>query len=278
MQRLHLTLPITIVFATGLLAQDQQPVIKAGARLVQFSVIVRDKNGPIADLKKEDFTILDHGRAREIAVFHMDSRHLTNEAKPAALPANVFTNRVNDEPNSTILLFDAVNTRIPDQSYARLQIIKFIESLRPSDKLGIYYLGKDLRVVHDFSSDTGSLLEAVKAMKVRVSEADGVAIHASMDNQLSAAFRGRFALAFNAMLENLSGSRTESEQYDMVGQTAEAFIAIARSFARVPGRKNLVWVSSGYPIALGRNFDRKMQFDAQVDSASRTLIDANIAV
>ena len=101
MQRLHLTLPIAITLATGLLAQDQQPVIKAGARLVQFSVIVRDKNGPIADLKKEDFTILDHGRAREIAVFHMDSQHLNNEAKPAALQANVFTNRVNDEPNST---------------------------------------------------------------------------------------------------------------------------------------------------------------------------------
>ena len=48
------------------------------------------------------------------------------------LPPNVFTNRHPAETNSTILLFDGVNTRFADQSYARLQISSLLNGCNPA--------------------------------------------------------------------------------------------------------------------------------------------------
>src|ERR1035438_4149501 len=43
------------------------PVIKMTTRQVQVSVVVRDKKvQPVADLKREDFTVLDQGKPQEI--------------------------------------------------------------------------------------------------------------------------------------------------------------------------------------------------------------------
>jgi hypothetical protein len=42
----------------------QPPTISVSSRLVQVAVIARDKNGPVADLTKDDFVVLDRGRAR----------------------------------------------------------------------------------------------------------------------------------------------------------------------------------------------------------------------
>jgi hypothetical protein len=36
---------------------------------VEVEVVVRDKNGPVAGLSREDFTLLDQGKAQKIAVF-----------------------------------------------------------------------------------------------------------------------------------------------------------------------------------------------------------------
>lgn len=52
---------------------SNQPAIRVTTRLVQVSVIVHDKNGPVADLKKEDFSLFDRGKEQKIAVF--TSRH-----------------------------------------------------------------------------------------------------------------------------------------------------------------------------------------------------------
>lgn len=258
-------------------AQDPA-VIKIATRLVQFNVIVHDHKGPVADLKKQDFSILDHGKPRPIAVFHMDSRKSNDHVTPAPLAPNVFTNRHTLESNSTILLFDGVNTQYSDQAYARLQIIKFIERLQPADRVAIYTLGRELKVVHDFSSDTASLIEAAKALRIRISAGDDQAVHLNADSQLAAAASGRFAIAFGPMMDNLTQRASESNITRQVNQTELALIAIARYFGSVPGRKNLVWVSSGFPISIGGKDEFKTRFDAQIEDAARALMDANVAV
>jgi hypothetical protein len=42
---------------------------EANTRLIQINVIVRDKNGPVANLTKDDFIVADRGKPRSIAVF-----------------------------------------------------------------------------------------------------------------------------------------------------------------------------------------------------------------
>src|SRR5687768_10996105 len=49
---------------------DQRPVFKTGINFVRVDVIVSDKNGnPILDLKPEEFSVSEDGRAQKIEQF-----------------------------------------------------------------------------------------------------------------------------------------------------------------------------------------------------------------
>ncbi len=78
--------------AIGVSAQNtpQAPAISVSTRLVQVGVIVRDKNGPVADLTKDDFVVLDRGKPQKISVFSIESSSsATQPAQP--LPQNTFS-------------------------------------------------------------------------------------------------------------------------------------------------------------------------------------------
>src|SRR5580693_6633244 len=73
-------------------AAQQSAAIQSTTRLVQLSVVVKDRKGdPLTGLTKEDFSILDRGHPQTIAIFSeaIPAPHET----PQPLPFNVFTNR-----------------------------------------------------------------------------------------------------------------------------------------------------------------------------------------
>lgn len=45
------------------------PQIRVSTRLVEIGVIVRDKNGPVSNLTKNDFTVLNRGKSQTIRIF-----------------------------------------------------------------------------------------------------------------------------------------------------------------------------------------------------------------
>jgi hypothetical protein len=59
-------------FPSGLLsvcAADDTPAFKVNTQLVEVDVVVRGKQGPVANLTKDDFTILDNGKPQQVALF-----------------------------------------------------------------------------------------------------------------------------------------------------------------------------------------------------------------
>src|SRR5271169_6635498 len=91
----------------------QLPRIRVSTRLVQVGVIVRDRNGPVADLTKDDFVVLDRGKPRKIGVFSVESKGSPSQpAQP--LPQNTFADLPQygaAAPRSvTIVLLDNLNT------------------------------------------------------------------------------------------------------------------------------------------------------------------------
>jgi hypothetical protein len=48
---------------------QQQPEFRAGTRLVQADVVVRDRQGPVTVLTKDDFVLFDKGKPQRISVF-----------------------------------------------------------------------------------------------------------------------------------------------------------------------------------------------------------------
>ena len=70
-------LPFLLMSAAGGSAQTAPDgSIQVTTRLVRISVVVRNKNGPVTGLRKENFTVLDNGKPQRIDVFSAtDSRN-----------------------------------------------------------------------------------------------------------------------------------------------------------------------------------------------------------
>jgi len=81
---------LAVAMAVPALPQDPQsqgPVIRSQVSLVNLFVTVRDKSKRIAtDLKKEDFKLLEDGKAQNIAVFEFQKLEEIVVATPPPAP------------------------------------------------------------------------------------------------------------------------------------------------------------------------------------------------
>ncbi|MGA8036632.1 MAG: VWA domain-containing protein [Candidatus Acidiferrales bacterium] len=269
----------------SVLPQASTP-LKSTTRMVQLNVIVHDKSGaPVADLTKDDFVITDGKQKETVALFHIEKNDAMQEP-PAPPPANTYTNRLNadgSKPNSaTVILLDALNINVSNQNFARQHVVKFLEQIQPQDRVAVYVLGRHLRVLHDFTSDASSLLEAMKQFTHGTQD-----LAASSPNADSGYGAQSFASGL-ATINFLFGDEAQKEASlytgNRVRETVAALKAIADHVSALPGRKNLVWVSGSFPIAFG--FDNTQQniyaeresYTAEVADATRALNAANLAV
>jgi VWFA-related protein len=261
-------LTLTLLAAIGL---AQEPTLKVTTNLIQVNVIVRDKNGPITGLTKEDFELFDKGKSREISVFSVVASKAA-PAKSTRLPANIFSNRFDVRPDAptsaTVVLIDNLNTRFEDQAYARQQIIKFLHSLEPQDRIALYVLGRGVRVLHDFTDDPQRLMRAISRHRGEVipdlaaSEPDP-----NVDDWLN----------------DMTGPMQDFFTINRVRITLTSMEAIANHLARVPGRKNLIWVSGSFPFSIGLDGPvdpgrESRTFSEEIDRATRAMNHANIAI
>ncbi len=146
-------------------AQQTPPVFRAGSKLVEVSVTVLDKKGnAVAGLEPADFTLLDEGKARELALFRFDGAPPApaTDVRPApALPPGVFTNRsssAGETPrNITALVLDSLNTPQQQNTMARAQMMRYLRALAPQTRVAIFVMGQQLRILHDFTSDADAL-------------------------------------------------------------------------------------------------------------------------
>src|SRR5216684_759650 len=262
-------------------AKQEPPVVRVTTRLVQVSVIVQDKKGePVTDLTRDDFTLLDQGQPQMVSTFSVESLRTLPAARPA--PPNVFSNRFEqktDTPTSvTVILLDGLNTRFEDMAYARDQIIKFLGQLQPQDRVALYTLTTRLTVLHDFTSDATSLLRALEHSKGHVST-ELAASEPEPANPMGIDALDQFLTASNQRMADFY-------TINRVGRTAGTIEDIANHLARLPGRKNLVWVSGSFPFSIGLDTpftpettsQERRTFSEEIERAARALNNANMAI
>ncbi|MGH9863331.1 MAG: VWA domain-containing protein [Candidatus Acidiferrales bacterium] len=262
-------------------------------RLVEVSVVAQDKQGqPVTDLTREDFILLEDSREHPIKVFVVES----DQQRPASappLPAGTYSNRLEHRrgvPTSvTAILFDGLNTPIPDQVYARGQIIKFLQQLQPQDRVALYALGQRLRVLHDFTSDASLLLRALDRYKGRPGTELDTTTPSGFYNEVPAteSFEsGEGEFDIEAWLGETGKKLAYDQASQRIGLTLQAIEAIANHLAQLPGRKNLVWVSAGFPLFVGKPMENMQthsapEFRPQIDAVERALRavnDCNLAI
>jgi VWFA-related protein len=227
----------------------QTPTLRVSSRLVLVNVVVHDKAGnPVRDLTARDFTVLDEGRPQTIQEFTAVSAPPTATSSMPALPINIFTNRIEQRTGETttaaVILLDALNTTFSDTAYVRGQVVKFLQQLQPTDHVALYGLGRQVYVLHEFTQDQASLLRALHDYQ----PGTGLDVGVFPDLQSPTGFSGP---NYNTMFSDVDELERTFKTAQRAEATAAALEQIANHLKGFPGRKNLIWVSSGFPTFVG---------------------------
>jgi VWFA-related protein len=258
------------------------PSLRVTARLVEVTVIAEDKQGqPVVDLTREDFVVSDNGRRERIVSFSAPASRMAASTAPEALPANTFTNRIEQlaagSSSVTAILFDGLNTPMARQSYARQQILSFLKQVAPGSTFSLYTLGRGLSVLRDFTTDTRSLVRALEGYRGEVSAELGAAGPETADEGPA---------RFRSWLDELDLNLVEHYARDRALRTTRTLLVIASHLQRMPGRKNLVWVSGSFPAWIGRDSvplperlkPAEQSLWPEIERAARALNDSNLTV
>jgi VWFA-related protein len=240
-------------------AQTNATTFTSSSELVLVPTVVNDKSGVhIAGLKKGDFALKQDGKSQAIAVFEevkTDSARMRRSAGEHGTFSN-FEPGVSDYHRLNIIVLDFVNTPFPDQANARNALLKFLsevaESGEPMCLLAL--TGGGLTVLHDFTDDPKLLATGLSkvgtvnaAPLVREPEVDphhptGDALAALLTMLIRGQMQGE------AQLTSLQSKAAAS-------LTVQALQQIAKAFRGLPGRKSLIWASSGFPFSLSPSSD-----------------------
>jgi VWFA-related protein len=242
-------------------SSQQPPVFKTNARAVLVDVVVTKGNDePVPALREQDFQVLEDGKPQSIDYFEEHTaKVLPLEALPALpkMPPNVYTNVPPAPPSDdvNVLLLDSLNTEKQDQVFMHKQILEFLKGMQPNTRCAIFTLGSKLRFIQGFTSDSTALLAALND-KRNAPEKDPA--HQSMSDKaddaadlakLSVMLGGRSDGGIDAFRE-AQQDHADFQGAERTMMTLEALNYLARYLAEVPGRKNLIWFASSFPVTI----------------------------
>ncbi len=220
-------------------------VFRATTKLVQFSVIAQDKNGaPVADLRREEFTIFDNGSPRDIRVFLTEPGNVAGKPAPP-LPPNTFTNRIaapaGTHSGYSIILIDDIFTPsdLPNEegtSYASVPILRALRSLPAGEKVAIFALRRPLKVICEFTSDRDLLQRQFRKNWAPIPSTPPPPPKQAIPQ--AAPTQGNADEEFERIQLLLRSSASD-----------EALSVLADYLAGIPGRKNLMLLSTRFYIS-----------------------------
>lgn len=280
-----ITTGLVLLAGVALAAQDRetkvqrpQLIFPVVTRQVEMSVVVQEKNGaPVRGLTARDFEIIEKGEPQVITSFSEETEPQDVSEVPAQGEVAGFHNQHLRSGGVTVILLDRLNTAWSDQAFAKTQVVKFLGQIEPTDRVGLYVLeSSTVRVLHDFTSDAESLLRTL----ARHQAAPSAALAGSEERAFETGDTELDVfLAETARIVNAQYLRNRAEN------TCEALVSIANHLSGVRGRKNLIWVSSSFPLTfddpVGRGSAPGLSTGtvaAEVQRATRAMSEAGIAV
>jgi VWFA-related protein len=231
-------------------------VLQAGTQLVVVDVVVEDHNGnPVHGLKAEDFQLIEDKAQQSIR--HFEEHSTLNPPPPRPqlpkLPPGTYTDYTPVAPSGAlnILLLDALNTPMKDQSFVRNQLQDYVKHADPGTRIAIFGLSTNLIMLQGFTSDPATLKDVIDHKLIPrashllddpVSGGEGVQMSDSIDTSAP----GMAELAAN--LQQFEAQMSAMQTNLRLEYTLDAFNTLAHYLAAFPGRKNLIWFSGSFPL------------------------------
>lgn len=259
--------------------QDAEIVFRSRSQLVTFTLVATDKSGrPVKDLRSDELEVREAGKVMSLRLFRTQDATLPG-TQQANLPKNFFSNHIHDgqelPTNVSVVLFDGLNTQTGDLLYARQQLLGFLKDLRSHDRVAVYALGNGLKILHDFTAPSENLIK-------KVTSASATPTRELDINSTDALFSDEAFAESLGQGDKFSGAEQTRQFFlrNRILRTVEALESIARRLQGVPGRKNLIWISSGFPAFDISDNPRvgTMTFGNEIRTAMRALNAADVAV
>jgi VWFA-related protein len=271
--------------------------IRTNVRRVLLDVVVTSSAGePVTALPREQFQVFEDGQPQSLTSFEEHAGLPDMSALQAKLPPNTFSNlplaKAGDAAN--ILLLDALNTQMQDQSYVHAQMIKYIKGIRPGTRLAIFTLGERLRFIQGFTGDPALLMAAVNGQKSagnpQLSPLLQTSAETDADNTITAQMQEMAAATGSAQIQAAAAALQQFQQETVsfhtdvrVHTTLEAMQQLARYLQGFPGRKNVIWVSGSFPLSILSDFsvggaDPMRQYQDEVGRTANLLSAAQVAI
>jgi VWFA-related protein len=234
-------------------------VLHTGTQLVIVDVSVEDKNGqPVHGLKAENFRVTEGKTPQSVLHF---SEHSTL-APPAhgltlpKMPPGYFTDYTPIPPGDTlnVLLLDAMNTPIKDQSFVRNQLQQYVSHAPPGARIAIFGLANRLIMLQGFTSDPDTLKNVVDHKLIPrgsslLNDPTGTGVEQpSLSDMVDPNAPGMAEQAAN--LQQFEAEIGSMQTQLRVQFTLDAMNTLAHYLAGFPGRKNVLWFSGSFPLSI----------------------------
>jgi VWFA-related protein len=262
--------------------------LQSNASLVLVDVVVTSKGKPVPGLKKSQFQLLENGKPQVITSFEEHQAPMQGMANGTRLAPDTYSDGL-DYPASTpvnVLLLDALNTPMADQMQARQQMLDYLKTLPRGTPIAIFTLASRLRMVQGVSADSSLLSAAIQG--ANAGPRPSMVIDPAADQALDTTIADQSS--FSASQQTISTMQqfqadVTAMQADLrVGLTLEAMQQLARYCSGIPTRKNLIWFSGSFPLALDGDatldtpFEAARNYSEELRETSHLLSAARVAV
>jgi VWFA-related protein len=174
------------------------------------------------------------------------------------LPPGLFTNKSAAPENGpvNVLLLDYLNTPVTSQPYARKQLLEYLNKAPAGTRIAIFALTNHLVMLQGFTSDMEVLKAALTSKKGAPQASDilsdtGTVGNTVLTDALANDPTAVAGMVTQEMVDDVTRFQAldASFQQDMIARiTLNSFDTLARYLIGIPGRKNVIWFSGGFPL------------------------------
>jgi VWFA-related protein len=262
--------------ATSTTPATPPPIVRAQTRLVVLDVLVTDSHGnPVKGLTLKDFQLREDGAKRDLKITEehgiaVPGGGAASAPAQANLPVGpgLFSNRAPTGDVWNVLLLDFLDSW-EEQNFAREELKRFVQGLPPDQPVALVKMGHPSKILVPFSSGVAGIQKFFANAKL---SADGRPTIENLDenalslpdvyfidlNQPNAPVNpatGGMVSGGSAAGQRTVGGVSVSSGVGPIGSkkrqhmllAINTFAALADWLGHYPGRKNVYWISDGFP-------------------------------